>query len=268
MQKYHNLYQIVNDFAKTLDDSVFVNNEFDLEYFQTAYNVVSGRFDTVGYPSSPVTIDNRKRLGNRLISEYLNDFVDYWINIDENVESRVPDAAAADQYRAIKQTMFRLLRSFSIYKGTEFFIKFVYDLYATLTTTDFWVGDFSVGDFSVIFSNYKNLEYNLSGILPTYVWETVIKPTAHPAGWVCNYFGEDQNEDNEIVSYDNRLRNDYCYIDYAGCNETINNSVSVNFDVMEIQMTDLLRLNKVNFKFDNIVITTGGAVVVITEEER
>jgi len=257
MQKYHNLYQIVNDFAKLRDDSVFVNDEFDLEYFQTTYNVVSGQFDVVGDGSTTQTIDNRKQFGNRLIEEFINDFVDYWNNIDSIVEPKLPDETARSAYRNIKRSMFLVLRSFTIYKGTEFLIKFVYDLYSTLTTTDFWTTPFEVKHTAIAFSNSKNLEYNLSGNLPTYVWENVIKPTVHPAGWVCNYFGLEDNEDGNIVSYDDKLRNDYCYLDYSGCNEIVNNNVYIpyDFDKLEIAQNDLLRSNKTRFQFDTIEIS-------------
>ena len=167
MLKYHNLYQIVNDFAKIRDDSVFVNDEFDLEYFQTAYNVVSGQFDIVGDGTTTKTIDNRKQLGNRLIEEFINDFVDYWNNIDSIVEPKLPDEATRASYRNIKRSMFLVLRSFAIYKGTDFFIRFVHDLYSTLTTTEFWTESFVVRNFATTFSNSKNLEYNLSGNRPT-----------------------------------------------------------------------------------------------------
>lgn len=269
MLKYHNLYQIVNDFAKIRDDSVFVNGEFDLEYFQTAYNVVSGQFDVVGDGTTTQTIDNRKQLGNRLIEEFINDFVDYWNNIDSIVEPKLPDEAARTNYRNIKRSMFLVLRSFTIYKGTDFLIRFVYDLYSTLTTTEFWIDSFVVKNFATTFSNSKNLEYNLSGNLPTYVWENVIKPTVHPAGWVCNYFGLEVSEDGNIVSYDDKLRNDYCYIDYAGCNEIVNNNVYIpyDFDGLKIAQSDLLRSNKTRFQFDAIKIVANNiAPAVVTLE--
>jgi hypothetical protein len=252
--KYHNLYQIINDFHRIDSIDSIVSEEFDLEYRKTVYNAVSGRFDAVDDVS---VVDNKKTLGNLYIEEFINDFASYWRAIDETVARRIPDF---DIYVAVKKDMIRLIRSFSIYKGTEFFIKFVYDLYATLTTTEFWLGRFVVVSNSTIFSNFKNLEYNLTGTLPSHVWENIIKPTIHPAGWICNYFGNEYTEYYDIVSYDNHLRNDLCYIDYAGCNSVVNTNAGLYyFDGLLLFGTDLLKTTKTTFQFD--VINVGGSIV-------
>jgi hypothetical protein len=252
--KFHNLYQIINDFTKLDRSDIVTNTEFDFNYFQTVYNAVSGRFEIVG---DQITIDNKKTLGNLYIEEFINDFAEYWNAIDSIVLRRPVDYKI---YLAIKRDMITIMRNFSIYKGTEFFIKFVYDLYVTLTVDEFWMDKFELRSNAVIFANFRNLEYNLTGELSSHVWENIIKPTVHPAGWVCNYFGNEYTEYYDIVSYDNHLRNNYCYIDYAGCNAVINaNDDIYDFDAINLFWSELTRLNKVNFQFD--VLNTGTAII-------
>lgn len=264
LNKYHNVYQIVNDFGKTDSISVLNSTEFDLNYYGVEFNPVSGRFETVNPSGEPKFINNRKALGKLYTAEFCDDFTDYW----ENIEASLSNISIVDwnRYYGIKKDMVMVIKNFSIYKGTEFFIKFIYDLYATMTTTEFWKeSQFEVLSFADIFSNFKNLEYNLSGSLPGYVWESVIKPTVHPAGWVCNYFGNEYSDDYQIVSYDNHLRNDLCYVDYAGCNSTIN-PINLEFDFMHIFQSDILSNRRVNFQNDLVTVTNGGAIIISDKE--
>lgn len=253
IKKYHNLYQIINDFNKLTDISTISSKEFDLSYRKTDYDVDLGRF-VASDEDEQTIIDNKINLGSLYIEEFLNDFSDYWVAIDKIVLDKISDDFSLDKYYNIKLNMILILKNWSIYKGTKDFIEFVFNLYSVLTTTEFWnLTEFVVESHCSIFSNFKNLEYNLTGDLPNHIWESVIKPTIHPSGWICNYRGVENIEDYSIVSFDNHLRNDICYIDYASCNSTINNIT--NFDSLTLTQTDLNKINKINFQFDLINIS-------------
>lgn len=274
MNKYHNLYQILTQLDQLNSENILNDTDFDLTFFKTDYNTDLGRFVA---SLTETTIDNKETLGTLFITEYLHDFVEYWKNIELKLPSSSWDRTKWRKYLDIKINMVKLLRSYSIYKGTEIFIKFVYNLYAHLTTSDFInENEFIIGSYCEIFSNFKNLEYNLKGTLPDYEFNSIIKPCCHPAGWVCNYSGNNYEEEYDIICYDNHLKNNYCYIDYAGCNSivNINNHVSSNtinhaiydFDSLCIYQSDLITNRKVNFQFDEMTLINGGISLEIDEE--
>jgi hypothetical protein len=266
MNRYHNLYQLLLNFDKLNSEEIINDEDFDVIFNKTEFNSGLGRFVA---ETGETTIDNKKTLGNLYIAEYLNDFVDYWKTIDSEIEKLNLDMYNQKKYLNIKIQMIKLLRNYSIYKGTSNFIRFVYNLYAHLTTHNFLSdNNFVIDSYCSIFSNFKNLEYNLQGNLPSYIWESVIKPICHPAGWVCNYSGNDYNDDYEIVCYDNHLKNNYCYIDFLSTNTIINNKNSINkyyFDSLQILENDMIKITKQNFQFDSLTLTIAGVEAEIEE---
>jgi hypothetical protein len=248
--------------SKLNSEEIIDDKDFDLIFHKTEFNSDLGRFIA---EDEQTIIDNKKTLGDLYIAEYLNDFVGYWKSIDLEINKKTTDSFKLREYAKIKINMIKILREYSIYKGTSDFIKFVYNLYSHLTTSNFLnENEFVIGSYCETFSNFKNLEYNLIGNLPRYVWESIIKPCCHPAGWVCNYSGIDFTDDGEIISYDNHLRNNYCYIDYSATNSTINN---YKFDTMQISQEDIINLNKQIFQFDSLVISTSGFTIIDEQEE-
>lgn len=264
-KKYHNLYQILSKFDKLNSENIINDEDFDLIFNKTDFDSNLNRFIAEDEVS---IIDNKETLGNLYIAEYLHDFVEYWKTIELSLIEKGWDRYQWRIYYDIKIGMIKILKNYSIYKGTENFIKFVYDLYAHLTTSDFInQEDFDIKSYCEIFSNFKNLEYNLKGVLPNFLWESVIKPTCHPAGWVCNYLGNEYQEDYDLFCYDNHLKNNYCYIDYSGSNTIINNKekIDYNFDKMYIFQNDIIKNRKQNFQFDSFILTVGGNIIEIEE---